>query len=239
MPATKSPSIPSRRAAWLRRAIFVAALVAAAIVFRKPLFEGNFGVVDPGRVYRSAQPGNGLAKTIGRESLGAIVNLRGGSDSDPFYRHEVETAERLGVEFYDIPMGANHRPSRRDLMRVLAVLDQCRYPILIHCKWGADRTGLMSALYRLDKLGEPPDRAVAEFTVAHSHFPIFGPEHLHEPFDEYAAWLRQRSLPHDSARFRSWLEREYRSDDPFRGWPIVRSGPRPVDAALAPPAANR
>ena len=48
---------------------------------------------------------------------------------------------------------------------------------------------------------------MAEFTLAHGHVPLFGPEHLHEPIDEYASWLRDRGLKHDPERFRGWIER--------------------------------
>jgi len=217
---------PQRRRVYLRRAILATSLVILAVVFRKPLFQGNFGVVDPGRVYRSAQPSASLARTIQHQQLGSIVNLRGGTNADAFYRDEVATANHLGVEFYDLPISASRRPTRRELQQILAILDRCKYPILIHCKWGSDRTGLVCAMYQIDKLGQPPSQALGSFNLAHGHFPIFGPQRLHEPIDEYARWLRDRSLTHDSARFRSWIEREYQSVDPFRGWPTIPSGPR-------------
>lgn len=239
MPVTQPTTSRSGRIKLLRRLILVVSLAILAITFRKPLFQGNFGVVDPGRVFRSAQPGGAFPRTIAREGLGSVINLRGGSNADPFYRDEVEVSKRYGIEFYDIPMSASRRPSRNDLLRALAVLDQCRYPTLIHCKWGSDRTGLMCALYRLDKLGEPPEEAIKAFTVTYGHFPFFGPERLHEPLDEYSVWLRSHSLTHNSDRFRSWLERDYRSDDPFQGWPIVRPGTRPVEAIAARPAPGR
>lgn len=217
----------------VRLGLLVAALVVFVVVAYRPLFLGNFATVDPGRVYRSAQPGREFDQTIRRHRLGSVVNLRGGSLSDAFYRDEAGVAERLGIEFYDLPLGATRRPSRRELMLAIAVLNRCRYPILIHCKWGSDRTAMMSALYRMIRLGEPPERAVGEFSLAHGHVPLFGPEKLHEPFAEYAAWLRQEGLTHDPARFRHWIEREYRADDPFTSWPSIRPGPRPSVAAAA------
>ena len=195
---------------------------------RRPLFQGNFGVVDPAKVYRSAQPDRNLESTIQTNRLGSIVNLRGGTEADAFYRHEVATTERLRVEFYDLPLGATRRPSRRELMLAIAVLKHCRYPLLIHCKWGSDRTGLMSALYQLVILGEPPETAMRQFTAAHGHVPLFGPEHLHEPIDEYAAWLVKSNLKHNPSRFLNWLERVYRSEDAFGTWPTVRAGARSV-----------
>ena len=49
---------PSRLRARLKRAGLVALLVGAVTTyaFRNPWFQGNFGIVDDGQVYRSAQP---------------------------------------------------------------------------------------------------------------------------------------------------------------------------------------
>ncbi len=219
---------PSRtRGRRLRVVGFLILLAAVATEFRRPLFCRNFGEVDAGRAYRSAQPTANLDATIGTLHLGSIFNLRGGSDGDAFYRDEAKAADRRGVEFYDLPLSATRRPTRRELMLVVSALERCRYPILIHCKWGSDRTGLVSALYRIAINGESPEMAIGEFSLAHGHFPIFGPERLHEPIDEYARWLRDRGLSHDASRFRSWIEREYRAADEFAGWPEMRPGRRP------------
>ena len=212
-----------RRVRWT---LFLLVAAGLAIAFRRPLFQGNLGTVDPGRVYRSAQPGASLGATIERLGIRSIVDLRGGSESDAFYRHEVEVSRRQNVDFYDIPMSASRRPTRRDLLRMVAVLDHCQYPMLIHCKWGADRTGLMAALYRLVALGEPPESAAHAFSLSYGHVPLFGPEKLHQPIDEYARWLHEHGLAHSPQRFRTWLENDYSSDAPFQGWPTVLPGPR-------------
>lgn len=210
----------------IRRLLLVAVLAFLLLWFRSPLFFGNFGIVDPSRVYRSAQPGSSFETTIRRTHLGSVLNLRGGTQTDEFYRREVETADRLGVEFYDLPISATHRPSRRELMLIISVLDRCHYPLLIHCKWGSDRTGLVSAMYRLVVLGEPPEAALGSFTSRYGHFPLFGPESLHQPLDEYATWLQTQGAKHTPSVFRSWLENHYQSDDDFIKWPTVRPGPR-------------
>lgn len=232
----RDPSPPRARARGRRRRLgLIAATVAAiAIAFHRPLFLGNFAAVDPGRVYRSAQPGSGLAETIRKLGLRSVINLRGGSPYDAFYRHEVEVAERLGVEFYDLPLSATKRPTRREFMLAIAALETCRYPALIHCKWGSDRTGMLSALYRMILLGESPEKASSSFSVLHGHFPVFGPQRLHEPFEEYARWLRERGLAHDPARFRLWVERDYKADDPFTSWPAIRPGPRVLATTAQP-----
>jgi protein tyrosine phosphatase (PTP) superfamily phosphohydrolase (DUF442 family) len=197
-----------------------------SIYFHRPLFRGNLDIVEPGQVLRSAQPVGDVLGLIRSQKLGSVVNLRGGKPTDPWYSTEVEATEAAGVEFYDLPMSAVRRPSRHDLLVLIDLLDRCKYPLLIHCKSGSDRTGLGVVLYRLYRKGEPPAKAMEGFSLAHGHVPLLGPEHLHEPINEYAAWLEKGHLDHTPARFVDWLKHEYRSDDALVAIDPVRPGPR-------------
>ncbi len=207
--------------------VLAVVLTAAAWWLRMPLFEGNFAAVDPGRVYRSAQPGSNFADTATRLGLGSVLNLRGGSIRDPFYREELATSERLGVDFYDIPISATKRPSPRELLTLVELLETCRYPLLIHCKWGSDRTGLVTALYQLTRQGASPREARGAFALAHGHVPLFGPERLHQPLDEYADWLDRLRLDHTPERFKEWLAQVYRGPEGELVGDIPIKRPRP------------
>jgi protein tyrosine phosphatase (PTP) superfamily phosphohydrolase (DUF442 family) len=230
-----SPRRKARRKAFLAGTIVFAACFSA--YFHRPLFEGNVGIVDPGRVIRSAQPtGDRLASLTKEHGLATVLNLRGGSDSDPWYKAEVADAARLGLDFYDFPMNATSRPPRRHLLAVLDLLDRCRYPLLIHCKSGSDRTGLVAGLYLLSRQGVPPEQAEGALTLVHGHIPILETKRMHEPFDEYADWLQIHGQAHTPARFRAWVENDYRSDDPVAAFRPLVPGPRPPRLAQDAPA---
>lgn len=216
-----------------RRVLVVGGLSTLMVLgiwtFRTPLFQNNWGVVDPGRVYRSAQPDERLEARIAEYGIASILNLRGGSPRDDFYRDEVRTAGQRGLQFYDVPLSATRRPGRRELLAIVDVLDRARYPLLIHCKKGADRTGLAASLYYLMKRNEAPELAQRGFSLAHAHVPLLGPEKLHEPLDDYGAWLAHERVPHTPERFREWVAWHYRDDDP--PGPLARQvspGPRPL-----------
>jgi protein tyrosine phosphatase (PTP) superfamily phosphohydrolase (DUF442 family) len=213
---------------WGLRGFTLLAAVSLTIVFRNPLFNRNFGVVDPGRVYRSAQPETDLADTVAGYGIASILNLRGGSRDDPYYANEVRLTAQRGIDFYDFPMSATRRPTRRELLVLLDLFERCRYPLLIHCKSGSDRTGLASALYLMAVSGKPPKQARRAFSVYYGHVPVGGTARLHEPFDEYQRWLASQGLSHSAAHFRSWVEHAYPADD--RDAPILPlpTGPRPV-----------
>jgi protein tyrosine phosphatase (PTP) superfamily phosphohydrolase (DUF442 family) len=207
-----------------------------SVRFRNFLFQGNVGVVEPGRLYRSAQPRANLEALVREHRLGSILNLRGGSERNDWYVAEVETADRLGVEFYDFPMSAVRRPRRQDLLAILDVLERCRYPLLIHCKSGSDRTGFAVGLYLMAHRSEPPLRAISAFTLDHGHVPLLGPERLHEPFREYAQYLRSAGLEHSPSRLRAWVENEYVAEDRLSDARPVEPGSR---LGRAPERRNR
>jgi protein tyrosine phosphatase (PTP) superfamily phosphohydrolase (DUF442 family) len=223
---------------WCRAWVWaiVAALACSAGLaweLRRPWFHGNLGVVDPGRVIRSAQPTTELPTLIHEYHLGSILNLRGGSPADWWYEAEVKAARESGVAYYDLPLSATRRPTRRELLMLIDVLKRCSYPLLIHCKSGADRTGLASAIYRMVRLGEPPAHALGAFSIEFSHIPLGGTEHLHEPLDEYAAWLDGNQLKHTSERFRAWVKNDYRANDPSSDPPPLLPGPRARHSDIA------
>jgi hypothetical protein len=220
----------ARRAGTFAAALVVAGSISLGWVFRRPWFEGNLAVVDHDRVIRSAQPTSQLASWIAEYHLRSVLNLRGGRKSDWWYDSEVTTTKAHGVAFYDLPLAATRRPTRRELLILIDVLSRCPYPLLIHCKSGADRTGLASALYLMIKRNQRPETAENAFSVEYGHIPFFGTEHLHEPLREYAAWLKDRRLAHSPERFRGWVKTEYRSADPPVDPPLWPQGPRAVAA---------
>lgn len=230
----------SQRRAWrLGLRVFVLSIVVLPLVLlRGFFFHNNFGVMEAGRAYRSAQPKTELDSAITDLGLATVVNLRGGSRNDWWYVNEVETCAQRGVDFYDLPMSAEKRPSRRELLTLLELFETCRYPILIHCKSGSDRTGLAAALYALYERGLSPERSRGAFSIWYGHVPLFGPERLHEPLREYAAWLDAHALIHTPARFRRWVERDYRCDDPDDEPLVLRTGPRAVLAKEREPSAS-
>jgi protein tyrosine phosphatase (PTP) superfamily phosphohydrolase (DUF442 family) len=224
--ATRKPIRRSVR--WAFRGLVAAVVVAAAVTFRNPWFFGNFGVVERGRVYRSAQPGTDLPQLVSRHHLASIVNLRGGTEADAWYAAEVRATRAGGVDFYDLPMSATRRPLRGELIILLDLFDHCRYPVLIHCKSGSDRTGLAAALYRVYRLGESPEQSLKAFSLGYGHVPLLGPEQLHKPLSEYNAWLDAQGLNHEPARFRMWVEQVYESPDRRRRLPPLKPGPRRI-----------
>lgn len=221
---------PRRRVArYLRRSALLlglaVALFAGTLAIR-PYVSLNLGVIAPGRAYRSSTPGGWVGDVIREHELASILNLRGGEADAGWYVREVRGAREAGVDFYDLPLSAVRRPTRRELLLLIDVLAAARPPILMHCRAGADRTGLASSLYKLYVLGEPPEAAMDQFSILYGHVAMLGTQRLHEPIIEYAAWLKSRGLEHAPDRFRRWVLEDYEAADPSVEPRPLRPGPR-------------
>lgn len=228
-------SVAARRSRRLARlAVGLAVIAAAALAtFHRPIFLGNVGEVAPGRVYRCSQPRGNLDGLLDSLRPRSILNLRGGSYADDWYLAEVQASDRLGIDFYDFPMEATRRPSRAELLTLIDLIGRCRYPLLIHCKSGADRTGLASALALMLLEGRPPGQAREQFSISFGHVPIGGPERLHEPLIEYEQWLSAGGRTHSPALFREWVERHYRDEEPSEPAPF---SPLEPGSRMGPPS---
>jgi protein tyrosine/serine phosphatase len=108
-------------------------------------------------LYRGAQPtAEGVRKL---EALGVrtIINLRDG-DTDK------GLSIPPGMTYELIPMTAWH-PNDPDVVQFLRVVtDESRLPAFVHCRRGADRTGMMVAIYRVAVQGWDKEQAIAEMT---------------------------------------------------------------------------
>ena len=132
----------------------------------------NFHVVSEGRIYRSAQmDAKSLASAIQEHGIKTVINLRGGNEANDWYRAETATSRELGVQHFDFNLSASREVRNGEMEEIVATMNRAPKPILVHCKSGSDRTGLVSALYLYGLEGKSADAADHELTVFCGHFP--------------------------------------------------------------------
>lgn len=105
----------------------------------------NFYQVAPG-VFRSNQPHPGRLEQHARDGFKAVINLRGPS-TNPNYLFEKETCEALGLKLIDVQISARNLAEPHRFLELLDVFETAPKPFVMHCKSGADRAGLASAMY--------------------------------------------------------------------------------------------
>jgi len=108
-------------------------------------------------LYRGGQPEVGGFQELAAMGIKTVVNLRTtGTDRG-------ETAG-AGLAYERIWFRTWH-PEDEDVIRfVRIVTDPSRTPVFVHCKRGADRTGMMCAVYRIVVCGWIKDEAIREMT---------------------------------------------------------------------------
>jgi len=142
-------------------ALALALLVSVAAAQNAASFRElpNFRHVNE-RLTAGAQPESGGIKKLAELGIKTIVNLRG---EDERTRSEEADAKALGLRYYSVPMPGLSRPSDEQVARVMAILDsEENWPVFVHCKRGADRTGTIIGCYRIAHEGWTADRALSE-----------------------------------------------------------------------------
>jgi protein tyrosine/serine phosphatase len=108
-------------------------------------------------LYRSAQPTAEGMREASKLGVRTVVNLRSlHSDRDEL--------RGLSLRYQHIHAKAWH-PEDEDVVRFLRIVaNPDNQPVLVHCQHGADRTGMMTAMYRVIVQGWTKDDAIAEMT---------------------------------------------------------------------------
>lgn len=152
---------------------------------------GNFHTVIAGEFYRSAQIDakelDALQKNYG---IKTVINLRGES-SKSWYNDEIAESARLGIQHIDYGLSASHELTQKQVEELIALMRDAPKPILVHCRGGADRTGIASALY-LAAIAKQSERAAEwQLSLFYGHFPIpfFPAWAMDETFERVEPWL--------------------------------------------------
>jgi protein tyrosine phosphatase (PTP) superfamily phosphohydrolase (DUF442 family) len=136
---------------------------------------GNFHTVIPGVLYRSAElSGSGFQRVIGHFHIHTVINLRGADPGHSWYDTEAAAVLAAGARHVDLRISATHVPSAAKVHEIQAVLAHAEPPILIHCQGGADRSGLVAALYELRIAHRQAAEAGAQLSFAYGHVPWLG-----------------------------------------------------------------
>lgn len=121
------------------------------------------GVPNAGKIsetlFRGAQPSaQGLAE-LKKLGVTTVVDLRG--NIGPVARERAQ-AESLGLRFIDIPMNGWATPANSQVAEFLELFQDPAQKVFVHCYYGADRTGVMVAAYRIAQQNWTADQAVTE-----------------------------------------------------------------------------
>lgn len=134
----------------------------------------NFHKVD-NNYYRGGQPDENDYKDFAVLGIKTIVNLRN-TDKEENDKQEI-LAGRYGIKYINIPMKPSQPPTPDQVSYFLRLFkNQNNLPVYVHCWQGKDRTGIMTALYRVKGYGWNFDQAYSEMKDRGYHSFIY-PKH--------------------------------------------------------------
>ncbi|MDF1661059.1 MAG: dual specificity protein phosphatase family protein [Planctomycetota bacterium] len=115
-------------------------------------------------IIRSPQPNSDDLKTLHqRFGVRTVLNLRGQKPGRSWYEDEKDGVERIGAKWVHMAVDSARRPSSEMVREFFQLVEEpANWPILLHCQGGIHRSGLMTALYRMQYQGWTAEDAIAE-----------------------------------------------------------------------------
>ncbi len=165
-------------------------------------------------LYRSGQPMPAHIRQAARRGVKTIINLRGENPSG-WYFLEREACEQAGIALENYPMKSRDAPPKAMLLGLPELFGRIEYPAQVHCKSGADRAGLMAALYLIIHEKQPVEVAVKQLALKYGHLPHSKTGVIDHFFKTYAEDTRDAPM-----EFLDWVRDVY---DPA----VVRAGFKP------------
>ncbi len=177
------------------------------------------------RAWRSAQPAPHHIRGFARRGIRTVVSLRGGQffGSLPLER---EACARNGMAFHNFVLRSRSLPTREELLAAMRLFETLDYPVLFHCKSGADRVGFMSVLYLVLAEGRPIAEARKQLSWRFGHVRQ-GPTGVLDAFFDVYEQETGGEMP-----LREWIETRYDRDGVMRSHQSSRVGRIVTDRLL-------
>ena len=176
--------------------------------------------------WRSAQPAPHNIRALARQGVRTIVNLRGERLCGSYWL-EREACERHGIKLVNFQVRSRMAPPREQIAAAAALFDSVEYPMLMHCKSGADRVGLMSVLYRFLKEGAPMEEAQRQLSFRYGHIKQADTGILDRFFESYIEYNRRHPIA-----FLDWVNTVYDPEELKRSFRAQGWARRLVDQVL-------
>lgn len=183
-------------------------------------FWANLYEFAPG-AWRSNQPSPARIKKYKEMGIKSVLNLRGDSRRSN-YRFEKAACEREGLNLVNIRLKARAPVSRETLLDLLEIFETIEKPFLVHCKSGADRAGLASALYLMHIEGKSLAEAREMLSLRFAHVKRFQTGVLDYILDCY-----ERDTKTNPMSIRDWIETCYRRKKITSEFALLRGQPDP------------
>lgn len=153
--------------------------------------------------WRSNQPDPVHFPRLSEIGIKSIINLRG-PDIYSYYLFEKEACAEYRIALYDLPLQARELLPAETYLELFDLMDRVEKPMLLHCKSGADRTGLAAVFYMIDYMGAPVEEAAKQLSLKYSHQHWSKAGILDHMIAAYAEHIEADPIP-----IRNWIRDHY------------------------------
>lgn len=162
--------------------------------------------------WRAAQPLPHQVNDLARRGVRTIINLRGASPTTT-YDFEREACQAAGIALVDFRIKSRGLPTREEVLAARTLFESVTYPVLMHCKSGSDRAGLMSALYLYARRGVPIAEAKKQLSIRYGHIRYADTGVLDHFFEHYLEHAEREPI-----EFFDWVETVYDPQEASRSF---------------------
>jgi len=155
------------------------------------------------KMYRANQPSPKRIEQLAKDGIKTILNLRGESDKG-YYALEKEACAQHGITLVDYRMYSRDTPKKHKIHDLKRIFGEIEYPALMHCKSGADRTGITGVLYRHFHQGLSIEEAAEQLRFKYLHVKAGKTGMLDFFFDDYIKYAKTGEL-----NFIDWIDEVY------------------------------
>ena len=203
VPTAAPPAPPAPPVAGMQRLRAILDLMFVDHGFIRAVYSNRHRVTD--KLWRAAQPGPGHLRWAKRHGIETVLNLRGRRDTCGAYQLERDTATELGLTLINFPCRSRGMPEKSTLREAAKLFETMDYPVLMHCKSGADRAGFLAALFLHLHEGQPVSEAMGQLSIWYGHVKAAKTGMLDRFLERYVA----DTGGDDPAKFLPWVEEVY------------------------------
>ena len=156
-----------------------------------------------GGMYRENQPSPKRIAEWAEMGIKTNINLRGDSPKG-FYLLEKEACEKHGITMIDFRVYSRDTHTREKIRAAKELFESIEYPAVMHCKSGADRTGIMGVLYRHFRMGDTIEEAMEQLKFKYLHVKQGKTGMLDFFFNDYLKYAENNDI-----EFIHWVETVY------------------------------
>jgi protein tyrosine/serine phosphatase len=151
-----------------------------------------------------------------RRGIKTIINLRGDNNLGSTLLSKA-ACKKYGITHIDFRVYSRQEPSKERLHEIQQLFQTVEYPILMHCKSGADRAGLMSALYLIIHEGRSVEEAKRQLKWYYGHI-----RETHTGILDYFLEAYERANKQKPIAFMDWVDQEYDPEAVRRSFKTTR-----------------